>query len=402
MVYYPINSSSNKINDLFNIGKEQKETILNFLKPNPDMIFTDVSSNQYYKDSESVVVHDKEHIKRIDITNKLINNLNTRTFDFSKNRKNMDCANLQDCIEEYNKFIGQNKNELMDGITDASEKTIIENELFVSPVFFYIIGKKLEFGNCEIDDLDLDDVKKELDNQAGKFKNLLSQTLVKPIQKNRSSSSSSSSSPPDDDDDVLKPKNKAALSAIESKKKSPNSSSSSSSDPNKEILAAVIAILAAADSFDNAINTLKNNVDAALINGLITAQNALTASAEALRDGATYISDEAQAARINFVRESNVLFRNAIQELGRAQVALRAVSDNVGNAAGNAIESVQNATIEAIASVAQGLENATVALGAAATRVGNATRETLRHVRDRFRRVGGKKTLKSKKGLILK
>jgi hypothetical protein len=175
MVYYPMDPSSNKINDLFDISKEQKETVLNFLKPDPAMIFTDASSNQYYKDSESIVVHDKDHIKRIDITNKLINNLNTRTFDFSKNKKNVDCANLQECIEEYNLFISTNKAELMNGIT-ADEITIIENELFGSPVFFYIIGKKLEFSNCEIDDLDLELVKTELDTKAGK--KLLTQSLL--------------------------------------------------------------------------------------------------------------------------------------------------------------------------------------------------------------------------------
>jgi hypothetical protein len=167
MVYYPMDPSSHKINDLFDISKEQKKTVLNFLKPDPAMIFTDASSNQYYKDSESIVVHDKEHIKRIDITNKLINNLNTRTFDFSKNKKNMDCKNLQQCIEEYNTFIDKNKKELFDDIT-ADERTMIENELFGSPVFFYIIGKKLGFANCEIDDLDLELVKTELDNQGGK------------------------------------------------------------------------------------------------------------------------------------------------------------------------------------------------------------------------------------------
>ena len=176
MVYYPMDPSSNKINDLFDISEEQKKTILNFLKPDPAMIFTDASSNQYYKDSESIVVHDKDHIKRIDITNKLINNLNTRNFDFSKNKKNVDCANLQECIEEYNLFISTNKAELMNGITDADEITIIENELFDSPVFFYIIGKKLEFANCEIDDLDLELVKTELDNKAGK--NLLIQSSL--------------------------------------------------------------------------------------------------------------------------------------------------------------------------------------------------------------------------------
>jgi hypothetical protein len=167
MVYYPMDPSSHKINDLFDISEEQKKTILNFLKPDPAMIFTDASSNQYYKDSESIVVHDKDHIKRIDITNKLINNLNTRNFDISKNKKNVDCANLQECIDEYNLFIDGNKTELFDGIT-PDEKTIVENELFGSPVFFYIIGKKLGFANCEIDDLDLELVKKELDNQGGK------------------------------------------------------------------------------------------------------------------------------------------------------------------------------------------------------------------------------------------
>ena len=177
MVYYPIDPSSHKINDLFDISKEQKKTILNFLKPDPAMIFTDASSNQYYKDSESIVVHDKDHIKRIDITNKLINNLNTRNFDFSKNKKNVDCANLQECIKEYNIFIDENKRELFDGIT-ADEITITENELFGSPVFFYIIGKKLGFANCEMDDLDLEAVKTELDNQAGKFKNLLTQSSL--------------------------------------------------------------------------------------------------------------------------------------------------------------------------------------------------------------------------------
>jgi hypothetical protein len=432
MVYYPIDSSSDKINDLFDISKEQKKTVLNFLKPDPDMIFTDESSNQYYKDSESIVVHDKEHIKRIEITNKLINNLNTRTFDFSKNKKNMDCVNLQKCIEEYNTFIDENKKELFDGIT-ADEKTIIENELFGSPVFFYIIGKKLGFANCEIDDLDLEVVKKELDNQGGKFKNLLDQTLVKP--KKSLFSSSPSPPPPDDIDEKvnLKPKTKATLGVIESKKKGlvsslfyPNSSAA--------ILAAALAILTAAQRFDDAAKNLKDNMNDAARNGLVAAHAKLVAIGEQLRNGAKYVGDEAGIAKDDFDRRSNELIRNAIEELGRAQVSLRAVSDSVGNIAG----SVQDTTIAVIATVAQGLADATVAVGVAAisvgnairnaairtrvaaretvnrvgnatretanrvgnatretvNRVGNATRETVNRVRERFRKAGGKKTLK--------
>ena len=406
MVYYPMDPSSHKINDLFDISKEQKKTVLNFLKPDPDMIFTDASSNQYYKDSESIVVHDKDHIKRIDITNKLINNLNTQTFDFSKNKKNVDCANLQQSIEEYNIFVDENKKELFDGIT-ADEITIIENELFGSPVFFYIIGKKLGFANCEIDDLDLEVVKTELDNQAGKFKNLLNQTLVNPKM---SLFSSSSSPPPDDIDEKvnLKPKTKATLGAIESKKKGFVSSLFSP----EAILAAALAILTAAQRFDDAATKLKGEVDAAARNGLVTAHAKLVATGEALRNGANYVGD----AKDNFDRRTNELIRNAIEELGRAQVELRAVSDSVGNTAG----SVRDTTIAVIATVAQGLADATVAVGVAAretaNRVGNATRETANRVgvaaretanrvgvaaretanrfRERFRRTGGKKTLK--------
>jgi gas vesicle protein len=409
MVYYPMDPSSHKINDFFDISKEQKKTVLNFLKPDPDMIFTDASSNQYYKDSESIVVHDKDHIKRIDITNKLINNLNTRNFDFSKNKKNVDCANLQECIKEYNIFIDGNKTELFDGIT-PDEKTIIENELFGSPVFFYIIGKKLGFANCEIDDLDLEVVKKELDNQAGKFKNLLSQTLVNP-KKPLFSSSSSSSPPPDDDDEpvVLKPKTKATLGAIESMKhdiddpvdiklkdKRIHSREKKGLVSPEVILAAALAILEAAQRFDNAATELKGNVDDAAHAGLVAAHAGLVATGEALRNGANYVGDEAGIARDNFVRTSNQLIRNAIEELGRAQVALRALLVSVGNTAGNVAESVQNATIVVIATVAQGLEDATVAIGAAAretaNRVGNATRETANRVgnaaRETANRVG--------------
>ena len=378
MVYYPINSSSNKINDLFDISKEQKKTVLNFLKPDPDMIFTDASSNQYYKDSESIVVHDKDHIKRIDITNKLINNLNTRNFDFSKNKKTVDCKDLQQSIEEYNIFIDENKKELFDGIT-ADEKTIIENELFGSPVFFYIIGKKLGFANCEIDDLDLELVKTELDNQAGKFKNLLNQTLVKP---KKSLFSSSPTPPPDDIDEKvnLKPKTKATLGVIESKKKGLVSSLFSP----EAILAAALAILTAAQRFDDAAKKLKDNANDAARNGLVAAHAKLVAIGEQLRNGANYVGD----AKDDFDRRSNELIRNAIEELGRAQVSLRAVSDSVGNTAG----SVRDTTIAVIANVAQGLANATVALGVAATSVGNAARETANRVgvaaRETANRVG--------------
>jgi hypothetical protein len=191
MVYYPTEHESvgNKLNDLFNISNEQKETIRNFLKPDPNMVFTDVKNNKYYKDNESIVVHDKENIKRINITNKLINKLNTETFDFTKNNlTNNDCRNdLQQCIKEYNNFIDQNKNLLLSGIVDADEKDIVEKEFFVSPVFFYIIGKKLGFANCEIDDLDLDSVKKKLDEYIGRFKTLLKPTSLSKTLNNMTS-----------------------------------------------------------------------------------------------------------------------------------------------------------------------------------------------------------------------
>jgi hypothetical protein len=414
MVYYPIDPSSHKINDLFDISEEQKKTILNFLKPDPAMIFTDASSNQYYKDSESIVVHDKDHIKRIDITNKLINNLNTRNFDFSKYKKNVDCANLQECIKEYNIFIDENKRELFDGIT-SDEITITENELFGSPVFFYIIGKKLGFANCEIDDLDLEVVKTELDNQAGKFKNLLNTTLVNP--KMPSSSSSSSSSPPDDDHDdddednpvVLKSKTKATLSAIKeqdidkqvvykSKDKTAHSTEKKGLVSPEAILAAALAILEAAERFDNAANKLKGNVSNAARNGLLAAHAGLVAAGEALHAGANYVGDEVGIAKDDFDRRSNELIRNAIEELGRAEVALREISNSVGNAAGNVAEDVRDATIEIIASVAQGLEDATVAIGAAATSIGNAVtrfnNEVVR-LRDEARRLGNEALLRA-------
>jgi len=414
MVYYPIDPSSHKINDLFDISKEQKKTVLNFLKPDPAMIFTDASSNQYYKDSESIVVHDKDHIKRIDITNKLINNLNTRNFVFSKNKKNVDCANLQQSIQEYNLFISTNKAELMNGITDADEITITENELFGSPVFFYIIGKKLGFANCEMDDLDLEAVKTELDNQAGKFKNLLNTTLVNP--KNSSSSSSSSSSPPpppppdDDKEQVdLKLKTKATLSAIKeqdidkqavfkSKDKTAHSKVKKGLVSPEAILAAALAILEAAERFDNAANKLKGNVSDAARNGLLAAHDKLVAAGEALHAGANYVGDEFGIAKDDFDRRSNELIRNAIEELGRAQVALREISNSVGNAAGNVAEDVRDATIEIIASVAQGLEDATVAIGAAATSIGNAVtrfnNEVVR-LRDEARRLGNDALLRA-------
>ena len=387
MVYYPIDPSSHKINDLFDISEEQKKTILNFLKPDPAMIFTDASSNQYYKDSESIVVHDKDHIKRIDITNKLINNLNTRNFDFSKNKKNVDCANLQECIKEYNIFIDENKRELFDGIT-ADEITITENELFGSPVFFYIIGKKLGFANCEMDDLDLEAVKTELDNQAGKFKNLLNTTLVNPKMPSSSSSSSPPPPPPPPDDDkvdlkkTIKPTHKVKEGLV-----SPEA-----------ILAAALAILEAAERFDNAANKLKGNVSDAAHNGWVAAHAGLVAAGEALRDRANYVGAEAGLAKDNFDRSANELIRNAIEELGRAQVALREVSNSVGNAAGNAAEGVRDATIEIIATVAQGLEDATVAIGAAATSIGNAVtrfnNEVVR-LRDEARRLGNDALLRA-------
>jgi hypothetical protein len=176
------------LNDLFNISNEQKETIRNFLKPDPNMVFTDVKNNKYYKDNESIVVHDKENIKRINITNKLINKLNTETFDFTKNNlTNNDCKiDLNKCINEYNNFIDENKTLLLRGIV-GDEKDIVEKEFFVSPVFFYIIGKKLGFKTCEIDDLDLDSVKKELDKHVGKFKTLFQPTSLSKTLNNMTS-----------------------------------------------------------------------------------------------------------------------------------------------------------------------------------------------------------------------
>ena len=175
MVYYSTEpaSLSDNLNNLFNISEEQKQTINNFLIPDPDMKFTDTVGDEYYRDSESIVVHDRDDIKKIKITNKLIETLNKTQFASLKTTN--DCqANLPQCVKTYHNFIDNNK-PLLTSNLDPMEKQIAENELFVSPVFFYIIGKKIGFSNCEIDDLDLELVKNELNKT---IKNLLDQRLT--------------------------------------------------------------------------------------------------------------------------------------------------------------------------------------------------------------------------------
>lgn len=141
-VFYSTKSPS-ILDQIFSIDAEKVKNVV-------DQFFL-LKKPSYIEKYETIVVHDKDDIEKIETTNKIIANINgmTTISTLSTNYNN----NLSEFIPVYKQFIETNKSLLL-----KNEKGM---ELLNTPIFLNIIG--LKFGFITEKFTDLEKIKEEMD-----------------------------------------------------------------------------------------------------------------------------------------------------------------------------------------------------------------------------------------------
>ena len=153
-VFYSIENPSflEEIKQIFSIDSKKVKKVIYpffFLKP----------TGKYTDTYETIVVHDKDDIKKIETTNKIITNINNNktitnsTTDYTNN--------LNGFIPVYKQFIETNSSLLLEKVL-PEEKGM---DLLKTPIFLNIIGMKFGFIKTTFTD-DLEKIKEEIDKST--------------------------------------------------------------------------------------------------------------------------------------------------------------------------------------------------------------------------------------------
>ena len=169
-VYYSIGSKS-LFNDVMDLFKIEPKIVSNKIK----YFFSLPDKNSNYKpvDYQTIAIHHPDDIKKIEITNQIIQNINGDT-TIQNSLQKYD-GNNSKLIEEYKKFIKTNEKTFLNGLTDkkfikTNEKTFLNGltdknsglELLNTPVFLNIIGIRYGFIDNELKE-NLDEIKELMD-----------------------------------------------------------------------------------------------------------------------------------------------------------------------------------------------------------------------------------------------
>ena len=116
-VFYSIENPSflEEIKQIFSIDSKKVKKVIYpffFLKP----------TGKYTDTYETIVVHDKDDIKKIETTNKIIANINGMTIQNSTTDYTDYTGKLSEFIPVYKKFIETNKSLLLDGINPEKKR----------------------------------------------------------------------------------------------------------------------------------------------------------------------------------------------------------------------------------------------------------------------------------------
>ena len=143
-VYYPIKGDIMKFNPKIIKIKSQ-----NFFYPSIPL--------NMESDFQTIAIHHPDDMKKIEITNQIIKNINgNTTIQNSSQKYDGDNSKL---IEEYKKFITTNENIFLKGLNDRRK---LGRKLLNTPVFLNIIGTRYGFINSELEE-NLDEIKELMD-----------------------------------------------------------------------------------------------------------------------------------------------------------------------------------------------------------------------------------------------
>jgi len=144
-VYYPIKGDIMKFNP-----KKIKIKSQNFFYPSNPL-------NMDKSDFQTIAIHHPDDMKKIEITNQIIQNINgNTTIQNSSQKYDGDNSKL---IEEYKKFITTNERIFLNGLNDRIK---LGRKLLNTPVFLNIIGTRYGFIKSELEE-NLDEIKELMD-----------------------------------------------------------------------------------------------------------------------------------------------------------------------------------------------------------------------------------------------
>lgn len=149
-VYYSVKNDNSLIDEMKNqIDVLNEETRSFFYKKD--------KRNFSKTDNKTIIIRNKKEIKKIEIVQKIIKNMDSVT---RASKKNYD-GDTPGFIKEYKKFIEVNKDALLEGIVQKEPAQKMLNE----PAFLNIIGLRYNFIGAELPD-DLDELKKQMDSPS--------------------------------------------------------------------------------------------------------------------------------------------------------------------------------------------------------------------------------------------
>jgi len=144
-VYYPMKGDIMKFNP-----KKIKIKSQNFFYPSNPL-------KMDKSDFQTIAIHHPDDMKKIEITNQIIQNINGDT-TIQNSLKQYDGDNSK-LIEEYKKFITTNESIFLNGLNDRRK---LGRKLLNTPVFLNIIGTRYGFIKSELEE-NLDEIKELMD-----------------------------------------------------------------------------------------------------------------------------------------------------------------------------------------------------------------------------------------------
>jgi len=112
------------------------------------------------KDYKTIIIRNKKELKKIEIAEKLIENMKSESVIRTSTKK-YDKTNIPEFIKEYKNFIEANKDELLKNIQMVSTAWKMLN----TPAFLNIIGIRYKFIENELSD-NLDNLKEQMDSSS--------------------------------------------------------------------------------------------------------------------------------------------------------------------------------------------------------------------------------------------
>jgi hypothetical protein len=154
-VYYSVKNDDSLMDELKNQIDVLNEEVRLFFYKKP--LYSNDTSKKDYK---TIIIRNKKELKKIEIAEKIIENMKKSVTRTSTVKYDNDIPGF---IKEYKKFIDVNKDELLTDIEKISVPTAWK--MLNTPAFLNIIGIRYKFIENELSD-NLDNLKEQMDSSS--------------------------------------------------------------------------------------------------------------------------------------------------------------------------------------------------------------------------------------------